>query len=444
MLFIEGQNKDGQNHNRWKDLVAYPVERKKAVDKLREKMAANCKYYYTRLANGEILRVVGCSTLEAKEMIMAVERKDIIPRYKEYNTKLALTDEPRDASTGPTAIVNYDPEKYVMWVIKFDNGEACYAFGLPDYSDKEDIMEAAVKSREAMVEYYKKIVYRDEDNKEKKKQKHAGIDTEKDEDSEQVKRLFKVPKIDDMVQIENPATYKIINETNFKEFTEPRTSPLTWEPAGKTYYNIKIGELGDIILPLKDEAEVKAVLGRITDLGGAFAQKIREYATEIVNNNVSYYQCVNGTNSYFYIPYVSASTGDALDTGTANEAKNRATELFNIIGEIITNNNAEMKESLISPGTIKAYNTDYAPKRAARVCKPAGTEINSNGDTIEHYTADWPTKIKYQQFDSRSNDSLTEVIEYKDAKADTTWPTRTRRNAEQQTNTTTDASSNAI
>ena len=27
-----------------------------------------------------------------------------------------------------------------MWVIKFDNGEACYAFGKPDASDKEDIM----------------------------------------------------------------------------------------------------------------------------------------------------------------------------------------------------------------------------------------------------------------------------------------------------------------
>ena len=74
------------NPNRWLDFVATPWEREKANKELNEKS----QYYYTRLANGEILRVVGSSTLEAKEMVMAIEHKDIIPRYAEWNNKLRL------------------------------------------------------------------------------------------------------------------------------------------------------------------------------------------------------------------------------------------------------------------------------------------------------------------------------------------------------------------
>ena len=58
------------NPNRWLDYVASPWEREKANKELNDKT----QYYYTRLANGEILRVVGSSTLEAKEMVMAMKQ----------------------------------------------------------------------------------------------------------------------------------------------------------------------------------------------------------------------------------------------------------------------------------------------------------------------------------------------------------------------------------
>lgn len=402
------------NPNRWMDFIAYPAEKKqKVVDKIKEKMAENCKYYYTRLANGEILRVVGCSTLEAKEMIMAIERKDIIPRYDQYDKSLNLRDN-RESTYIKTPDASSN-NNYIMWVIKFNNGEACYAFGTPDASDKEDIMEKAIESREAMVEYYKKIVYHDEDNDEKKKQKHrTGIDKEKRDDGEAEKRLFKVPEIDDMIRIENPGAYKIIDESNFKEFTEPQTSPLTWQPAGRTVYKFKLSKFGEFTLPVANDMEVKAVLDRICSLTGIFASLIRLSAIFEKRNGstVKYCKCSNDNRDYFIMPFDdqndSNHTTEAVSgycPKTITEAAAHAKVLFDCLS-------TAMEDEHISNKTQKEYRSNRA--NAGRYNT---IPIDGDADGTIHIS-DWEKGIYYQKIDARTQEPLSAAVLYADGTTD--------------------------
>lgn len=407
------------NPNRWLDFVATPWEKKKKIrDKIRDEMAKNCKYYYTRLANGEILRVVGCSTLEAKEMIMAVEHKDIIPRYAEWNRQLRLTAEHNSEMIVPPAGKDIN---YTMWAIIFDNGETCYAFGAADCSDKEDIMEKAIESREAIVKYYKKIVYRDEDNQDKKKQKHpVGIDKERDEESEAEKRLFAVPKIDDMIKIENPSSYKIINDVNYKEFSEPSTSPLRWNPASKTVYRFNIGSFAQFTLPLLSDLEAKAVCEYLVENQRSFAQRINAVKTFYNDNksNVSFVKCMTDNRDYIYLPvHTNADHSVAnVDTRTSydiDESKviNIANQIFEAISEAIDESNVVNPQ--ISVTAKKDYNANYKKGNKVSSKSPISLQTYDNeGDEIKIYSDDWVNQIKYVKLDSRTGEALSNPVMY--------------------------------
>ncbi len=381
-------------------------------------MAKNCKYYYTRLANGEILRVVGCSTLEAKEMIMAVEHKDIIPRYAEWNRQLRLTAEHNSEMIVPPAGKDIN---YTMWAIIFDNGETCYAFGAADCSDKEDIMEKAIESREAIVKYYKKIVYRDEDNQDKKKQKHpVGIDKERDEESEAEKRLFTVPKIDDMVKIENPSSYKIINDVNYKEFSEPSTSPLRWTPASKTVYKFNIGSFAQFTLPLLSDLEAKAVCEYLVENQRSFAQRINAVKTFYNDNksNVSFIKCMTDNRDYIYLPVhtnadhsvANINTGISYDIDESNVI-NIANQIFEAISEAIDESNVVNPQ--ISATTKKDYNANYKKGNKVSSKSPISLQnYDNDGDEILIYSDDWVNQIKYVKLDSRTGEALSNPVMY--------------------------------
>ena len=399
------------NPNRWLDFVATPWEKQKKVkDKIAEEMAANTNYYYTRLANGEILRVVGCSTLEAKEMVMAIEHADIMKRYAQWNDYYKLTENKESA-----AIVPSDKRKYRMWVIKFNNGEACYAFGKPDASDKEEIMEAAIESRKAIVEYYKKIKYEDEDNGDKKVQKHGGIGKEKkifggDDDAE-MQKLFSIPKIDDMIEITNIGAYKIINEQNFKDFTVPTTSQMTWQEEGKVMYKFEIGDekepFIEFKLPLTTNVEAQAICEYLCQGQRSFANKIAEVSKFFENNHdkIKYYSAISGNGDVLRLPVFNSDESHGsmtIENGYDIIPRNvpeRANEIFESISEAIEESNVPTNIMKISPISKKDYATNYKKNNRQTRTSIAGVDEDGNGDMPNLYK-DWTTKIRYTRLDA--------------------------------------------
>ncbi len=332
------------NPNRWLDFVATPYEREKAKNELN----ANSQYYYTTLANGEVLRVVGSSTLEAKEMIMAIEHKDIIPRYAEWNNKLDLHIADNNSSNDDNTVINTsNTNDFIMWVIKFKNGEACYAFGKPDASDKEDIMEKAVDSRKAIVEYYKKIKYHDEDNGEKKTQRHPGLKF--NGENEELMELFKVPEIDDMIRIENPTSYRLITENNFKNFSEPTTSPMHWEAVGFVNYVINT-KFGEFTIPLTTDKEYKVLIDLLNKPTGGF----NEINTNIINDKAT-----RGTFSWYKVELPNGDwviVPDEVSSGNGANVRNSLEISINkyedAIEKAIVEGNEQKK---ISDETKKQY-----------------------------------------------------------------------------------------
>ena len=398
------------NPNRWLDFVATPWERQKKVrDKIAEEMAENTQYYYTRLANGEILRVVGCSTLEAKEMVMAIEHKDIIPRYKEWDDKLKLTDPNEDKSV---AILPQEKNNYIMWVIKFSNGEACYAFGLPDASDKEDIMEKAIESRKAIVEYYRKIKYKDEDNNDRKVQRHGGIGKKNKsifngEDDKEMKKLFAIPTIDDMIKITNPSAYKIINDTNFKDFSTPQTSPLQWSPNGNVVYKFKIPNFAEFTLPLKKNVEAQTFCQAITELTSPFAMAVYELAKARTSSN-AIYKVETGNHDTFIIA--------AGENPAQGEISKKTQKLTDAISNAIMENNLQ-NVTPISELTKKDYRTDYEKNNQITTQQQASTPVDDNGD-LPIYPANWCQNIKYWRIDSKTREVLEGPMIYNSGKSD--------------------------
>lgn len=386
------------NPNRWLDFVATPYEKQEKIkDQIRKEMAENTQYYYTKLANGEILRVVGSSTLEAKEMVMAVEHKDIIPRYAKWNNALSLTGKPEDNDNVSITPQTSESIPYIMWVIKFNNGEACYAFGKADASDKEDIMNAAIESRKTMVKYYKSIKYKDEDNDDKKKQKHNGIGSEDDE----IMKQFVIPKIDDMIRITNPSSYKIIAEENYKDFSTPQTSPMYWSPNGNIVYRINFNNIGTITLPLRSSMEVEAVLSELVKSEGGFGKKLAELCNFVIRNEHVEYNKVMGANKdFFIIPCINGDSGvepvilpsQIKDTFSHIEEEIRAV-VENI--DISKESKQDYKKAQTNNKQIAIY-----PER-------------DTAELREYFNKKWSMYITYQRIDAKTGEELSNAVEFK-------------------------------
>lgn len=383
------------NPNRWLDFVATPYEKQEKIkDQIRKEMAENTQYYYTKLANGEILRVVGSSTLEAKEMVMALEHKDIIPRYAEWNNALSLTGNSENNDNVSIAPQTSDSIPYIMWVIKFNNGEACYAFGKTDASDKEDIMKAAIESRKTMVKYYKSIKYKDEDNDDRKKQKHNGIGSEEDE----IMKQFVVPKIDDMIRITNPSSYKIIAEENYKDFSTPQTSPMYWSPNGNIVYKINFNNIGTITLPLRSSLEVKSVLTELVKVEGGFGKKIAELCNSALrnSNNIEYAKVIGANKDFFIIPCVTNGNGSGVEPVIST---GQTKDYFLNIEEEIKNVIDNVDISKESKQDCKKYQNS---NRQTSIYYDHDIE-----DFTKIYNKKWSTGITYQRIDAKTGEELS-------------------------------------
>lgn len=409
------------NPNRWLDFIATEKQKTEAKEELIKKT----QYYYTRLYNGEILRVVGSSILEAKEMIMAIEHKDIIPRYENWNRALNLhiDGKTEDTVSDPSIINTKNIDNFIMWVIKFKDGEACYAFGRADATDKEDIMKAAIESRKSVVEYYRSIKYRDEDNDKKKSQSHASMDDD-------LLKLFKVPDIEDMIRIDNPNAYKMITNNNYKMFTEPSTSPLYWEEQGQVSYRINV-KFGEFTVPLASDKEYKALLDILSTDGAGFNKVIEDNVLSEEIPDETWYRAVCPNKDWFIVIGKSQNVTNTDDETKTNVNTPQKTDINEIKKTVAAYETAielaitqGVKNKTISEKTreqynkIKQINSAYSSNIYVENCDRSTfshPKIHSNRTEISNWYRDWPMETVATKIDRHTNMSVEQGIRYKDA-----------------------------
>ena len=247
------------NSKTWLDFIANPSEKQEELkQKMKDAFAEKTQYYYTTLANGEILKVPAVNTLEAKDMVLAITRKEIIRRYKDLDSDKShilkevsdengnVTDEPGISAGQGSYIadtIKYPDRKCKMWAVKFSDGQCCYMFG-PE-GQRDELKKKAQESRKGVIEYYKKVKLKgkkDDDNKDSKTLKHKGIGTDTKDGTEVLDEMFVYPTVDDMYEIKNTGMYKMITEENEKDFSTPTTGqPSPWQPLDYPIYTIPIG-----------------------------------------------------------------------------------------------------------------------------------------------------------------------------------------------------------
>ena len=247
------------NSKTWLDFIANPSEKQDELkQKMKDAFAEKTQYYYTTLANGEILKVPAVNTLEAKDMVLAITRKEIIRRYKDLDSDKShilkevsdengnVTDEPGISAGQGSYIadtIKYPDRKCKMWAVKFSDGRCCYMFG-PE-GQRDELKKKAQESKKGVIDYYKKVKLKgktDDDNKDSKTLKHKGIGTDTKDGTEVLDEMFVYPTVDDMYEIKNTGMYKMITEENEKDFSTPTTGqPSPWQPLDYPIYNIPIG-----------------------------------------------------------------------------------------------------------------------------------------------------------------------------------------------------------
>ena len=270
------------NCKTWLDFIATPSEKQEELkQKMKDAFAEKTQYYYTTLANGEILKVPAVNTLEAKDMILAITRKELIPRYKELDSDKShilkevtnngqVSREPGISAGQGNRIadtITYSDRDCKMWAVKFSDGQCCYMFG-PE-GQRDEIKEKAQESKKGVIDYYKKIKLKGkdgDDNEDSKTLKHKGIGTDTKDGTEFLDEMFVYPTVDDMYEIKNTGMYEMITEDNEKDFSTPTTGqPGAWQPLDYPIFTIPIGQSSN--QPNKYAATFKIVASTSKEAG---------------------------------------------------------------------------------------------------------------------------------------------------------------------------------
>ena len=278
------------NSKTWLDFIANPSEKQEELkQKMKDAFAEKTQYYYTTLANGEILKVPAVNTLEAKDMVLAITRKELIPRYKDLDSSNShilkevsnngqVSHEPGISAGQGSYIadtITYSDRECKMWAVKFSDGQCCYMFG-PE-GQRDEIKKKAQESKKGIIDYYKKVKLKGkkgDDNEDSKKLKHKGIGTDTKDGTEDLDEMFVYPTVDDMYEIKNTGMYKMITEENEKDFSTPTTGqPSPWQPLDYPIYTIPIGN--DQNNQGHYAAKLKLVASS-TDEAGKIAKRILE------------------------------------------------------------------------------------------------------------------------------------------------------------------------
>ena len=399
------------NSKTWLDFIANPSEKQDELkQKMKDAFAEKTQYYYTTLANGEILKVPAVNTLEAKDMVLAITRKEIIPRYQDLDDEKShilkevsdengnVTDEPGISAGQGSYIadtIKYPDRKCKMWAVKFSDGQCCYMFG-PE-GQRDELKKKAQESKKGVIDYYKKVKLKgkkDDDNKDSKTLKHKGIGTDTKDGTEVLDEMFVYPTVDDMYEIKNTGMYKMITEENEKDFSTPTTGqPSPWQPLDYPIYTIPIGNDQTGRYPA---ATLKLVASN-ADEAGKIAKRILEddnmqdiitAETKTINlKDNEIFSLAGGVNNLSTTPFQkmtftikvcgSEFTITCLDDGIYNPGSQKPEFTGRFSPNTKTNNNIYIYRSSF---------TNYVASKIAKAIESAYSSDDINKDVKSMYT----------------------------------------------------------
>ena len=398
------------NSKTWLDFIANPSEKQDELkQKMKDAFAEKTQYYYTTLANGEILKVPAVNTLEAKDMVLAITRKEIIRRYKDLDSKKShilkevsengkVEDKPGISAGQGSYIadtIKYPDRTCKMWAVKFSDGQCCYMFG-PE-GQRDELKKKAQESRKGVIEYYKKVKLKgkkDDDNKDSKTLKHKGIGTDTKDGTEVLDEMFVYPTVDDMYEIKNTGMYKMITEENEKDFSTPTTGqPSPWQPLDYPIYSIPIGNDQTDRYPA---ATLKLVASN-ADEAGKIAKRILEddnmqdiitAETKTINlKDNEIFSLAGGVNNLSTTPFQkmtftikicgSEFTITCLDDGVYKPGSQKPEFTGRFSANTKTNNNTYIYRSSL---------TQYVTSKIAKAIESAYSSDDINKDVKSMYT----------------------------------------------------------
>lgn len=399
------------NSKTWLDFIANPSEKQEELkQKMKDAFAEKTQYYYTTLANGEILKVPAVNTLEAKDMVLAITRKELIPRYKELDSDKShilkevsengkVEDKPGISAGQGSYIadtIKYSDRECKMWAVKFSDGQCCYMFG-PE-GQRDEIKKKAQESKKGIIDYYKKVKLKgkkNDDNEDSKTLKHKGIGTDTKDGTEVLDEMFVYPTVDDMYEIKNTGMYKMITEENEKDFSTPTTGqPSPWQPLDYPIYNISIGN--DQNKQGHYAAKLKLVASN-ADEAGKIAKRILEddnmqdIITAEINtinlNDNEIFSLAGGVNNLSTTPFQkmtftikvcgSEFTITCLDDGIYKPGSQKPEFTGRFSANTKTNNNTYIYRSSL---------TQYVTSKIAKAIESAYSSDDINKDVKSMYT----------------------------------------------------------
>ena len=400
------------NSKTWLDFIANPREKQEELkQKMKDAFAEKTQYYYTTLANGEILKVPAVNTLEAKDMVLAITRKELIPRYKDLDSDKShilkevsengkVEDKPGISAGQGSYIadtIKYSDRECKMWAVKFSDGQCCYMFG-PE-GQRDELKKKAQESKKGIIDYYKKVKLKGkkgDDNKDSKTLKHKGIGTDTKDGTEVLDEMFVYPTVDDMYEIKNTGMYKMITEENEKDFSTPTTGqPSPWQPLDYPIYTIPIGNVQN------NQGHYAATLKLVassTDEAGKIAKRILEdenmqdiITAEIntinLNDNEILQRCFPNGNDSSTTPFQkmtftikicgSEFTITCLDDGVYKPGSQKPEFTGRFSANTKTNNNIYIYRSSL---------TQYVTSKIAKAIESAYSSDDINKDVKSMYT----------------------------------------------------------
>ena len=400
------------NSKTWLDFIANPSEKQEELkQKMKDAFAEKTQYYYTTLANGEILKVPAVNTLEAKDMVLAITRKELIPRYKELDSDKShilkevsengkVEDKPGISAGQGSYIadtIKYSDRECKMWAVKFSDGQCCYMFG-PE-GQRDELKKKAQESKKGIIDYYKKVKLKGkkgDDNEDSKTLKHKGIGTDTNDGTEVLDEMFVYPTVDDMYEIKNTGMYKMITEENEKDFSTPTTGqPSPWQPLDYPIYTIPIGNVQN------NQGHYAATLKLVAsnaDEAGKIAKRILEdenmqdiITAEIntinLNDNEILQRCFPNGNDSSTTPFQkmtftikicgSEFTITCLDDGVYKPGSQKPEFTGRFSANTKTNNNTYIYRSSL---------TQYVTSKIVKAIESAYSSDDINKDVKSMYT----------------------------------------------------------
>ena len=231
-------------------------------------------------------------------------------------------------------------------------------------------------------------------------------------ENEELRELFKVPEIDDMIRIENPTSYRLITENNFKNFSEPTTNALRWEENGFINYKINT-RFGEFNIPLSSDREFKVLIDLLNKPTGGFNEINSNVLNDHLNSAYVWYKVVLPNGDWIITPNTPSS-------GNSSAIRNSLENTINLYEKSIEEAlNEGVKQKLISEETKKQFqkskqiNSQYSGIKLVDSSTIDFDHPEGTIDEIRQWFSEWANNTVANKIDRRTENVIARGIQYR-------------------------------